>query len=112
MQAALARLETLLRQYGHAYEANLAGIVSRQYADDPAAACRLLNNDEWWGDGDAVCAIDLAIEGGFSAQARKDGRQLRQALIEIFSTMLAYGEHHEAGELTVSQFRKWLESNI
>ncbi len=112
MQGALDRLESVLRQYGHTYEANLAVIARQRFSDDPAAACRLLNSDEWWGDGVSVCAIDLAIEGGFTAQARADGQQLRQALIEIFTTMLAYGEHHQEGELIVSQLRKWLESNV
>lgn len=112
VQRALNDIERLLRAYGHTYEANLAAIVAQTYARDPQAACRQLNSDDWWSDRDAVCAIDLAVDGGFTAEARRDGQQLRRALIAVFTTMLAYGEENASGELVVSQLQKWLESNI
>ena len=112
MQHALNDIERLLRAYGHTYEANLAAIVAETYQRDPHAACQQLNSDEWWRERDAVCAIDLALDGGFTARARDDGKLLRDALITVFMTMLAYGEKNDRGQLIVAQLQKWLESNI
>ena len=112
MQQALTLVEELLRGYGHTYEANLAAIARSVFDQDPKAACHEINSSEWWSDSQSVAAIDLAIDGGFTPQSRQDARSLRQALIEIFTTMLAYDEHNEAGELIVSQLRKWMESHI
>ena len=112
MQQALNEIERLLRAYGHTYEANLAAIIAETYRRDPKTACKQLNTDEWWQERDAVCAIDLALDGGFTAEARQDGKQLREALITVFMTMLAYGEKNDRGQLIVAQLQKWLESNI
>lgn len=112
MLAALQQVETLMRDYGHTYEANLAAIAHEVFTRDPRAACRAINNDEWWENRRSVAAIDLAVDGGFTNEARLDALRLRSALIEIFTTMLAYGEHNDAGELIVSQFRKWQESHV
>ena len=112
MRDALAQLEGLLRDYGHVYEANLAAIVIETYGTDPGAACRLLNSDEWWDDSRSVAAIDLAVDGGFTAQARDDARRLRSALAAILATMQDFGEQNATGELIVAQFHKWAESHI
>lgn len=112
MRQALDQLERLMRQYGHTYEANLAAIARARFMQDPRDACRAINSDEWWHDSRSVAAIDLAVDGGFTPAARRDAQALRQALIEIFTTMRAYGEHNDAGEIMVSQFRKWAESRI
>jgi len=112
MQAALDQVERLLRAYNHVYEANLAAVVREAFAQDPSAACRMLNSDEWWDSRQSVAAIDLAVNGGFTPTARQDAQALRSALIEVFTTMLAYGEKNVAGELIVSQFQKWMESHV
>lgn len=112
MQQSLRDIERLLRAYGHTYEANLAELAAATFARDPHAACRQLNSAEWWDARDAVCAIDLAVDGGFTPEARRDGRRLRHALIEVFTTMRAYGERNDGGELIVSQLQKWLESHL
>lgn len=112
MLAALEQTEQLLRQYGHNYEANLASIARATFARDPVAACRSLNTEEWWDNRRSVAAIDLAVDGGFTPQARQDALLLRQALITVFGTMLAYGEHNDAAEIIVSQFHKWMESHV
>lgn len=112
MQNALAKLERLLRSYHHDYEANLASIALALYATDPLAACQSINTAQWWEDSQSIASIDLAVSGGFTAQARHDARALREALIDIFTTLRAYGEHNEAGEIIVSQFRKWSESHV
>lgn len=113
VEQALTDIEALLRKYGHVYQANLADIARQQWHSDPAAACRRLNDAEWWGkDDDAVAALDLGLDGGFSGDARSDGQALRRALIVVYEQMAAYGEHHPEGEIMVCQFRKWLSSHI
>lgn len=112
MHDALLTAEKFLRDAGYVYAANQAAIAAEAFLHDPQKAFRMLNTAEWWGDKESVAAIDLAIDGGFSPQARRDAATLREALIEIFSTMLAYDEHNETGEIIVSQFRKWRESHV
>jgi len=112
MLGVLDQAEQLLRRYGHVYEANLAAIAHRTFAKDPLAACRAINSEEWWDSRDSVAAIDLAVDGGFTADARRDAQSLRRALIEIFMTMRAYGEHNATGEIIVSQFEKWFDSHV
>jgi hypothetical protein len=112
MQEALRTVEDLLRKYGHTYQANLAMIAREQFAQSPAEACRALNDDEWWGGSDSVAARDLAVDGGFSSEARSDGTRLRQALIEIYTTMKAHGQGHEQAEVVTAQFNKWLRSRV
>ncbi len=112
MHDALRQLEELLRRYGHVYEANQAAIARRTFERDPAAACRMMNSGEWWNDTQSIAAIDLAIDGGFTPEARTDAQTLRNALIEVYSIMTTFGEHNDAGEIIVSQFNKWAESHI
>ena len=112
MLEALERTEGLLRHYGHVYEANLAAIARALFERDPKAACQAINTEEWWDSAASVAAIDLAVDGGFTMQARRDAQAFRQALTEIFGTMLAYGENNAAAEIIVSQFEKWRESHI
>ena len=87
-------------------------IAREQFVRAPREACRLLNDEAWWGDRDAIAAVDLALSGGFSAAARHDGQRLRAALIEVYATMKGFGEHNDQAELTTSQFRKRLTSHI
>ena len=112
MHQALTLIERLLRRHGHVYQANTAAIVRDTFASDPQAACQALNSDEWWNARDAIAAIDLAIDGGFSPRARADAQALRRALVTVFTTMRAYGERNATGELIVMQFQKWHESRI
>lgn len=112
MQEALVQIEQLLRSYGHTCEANLAAIARSAFERDPSAACPALNSEEWWSSRHSLAAIDLAIDGGFTARSRQDSKALRRSLIKIFTTMRAYGEHNDSAEILVSQFHKWLESHI
>lgn len=112
MHQALTDIEKLLRAYGHTYEANVASIAAAQFGDDPVAACRSINSAEWWEDSDAVASIDLALSGGFTAESRRDAQTLRTALIDVFTTLRDYGEHNDAGQIIVAQFRKWAESRL
>lgn len=112
MEQALTEIEALLRKYGHVYQANLAAIAREQWHSSPAAACRRLNDAEWWGKDGAIAALDLGLDGGFSSAARSDGQTLRRALIAVYQQMATFGEHHPEGEIMVSQFRKWLSSRI
>jgi hypothetical protein len=112
MENALRTVETLLRKYGHTYQANLAMIAREQFMASPQAGCRVLNDDEWWGGSDSVAAVDLAVDGGFGAQAREDAKRLWGALIEIYATMKAYGKSHPQAEIVTAQFNKWLTSHV
>jgi hypothetical protein len=112
MEATLSLIEDLLRQYGHTYQANLVMIARERFVHAPQDACRLMNDDEWWGGSDAIAAVDLALSGGFSADARRDGQRLRAALVEIYASMKGFGVDNEQAELMTSQFRKWLASHI
>lgn len=112
MRQALEQVERLLRDYGHVYEANLAAIACATFERDPGAVCRDINSEEWWNNTGSLAAIDLAVEGGFTAKARRHAQAYRAALSEIFETMLASGEQNEAGEIIISQFHKWMESHI
>lgn len=112
MHRALADIETLLRRYGCTYQANLAAIARTLYERDPHAACRTINSAEWWEGSASVAATDLAVAGGFTDQARRDAQALRGALIDVFTTLRAYGERNDAGEIVVSQFNKWQESHV
>jgi hypothetical protein len=112
MEQALGEIEALLRKYRHIYHANLAEIARQQWRRDPAAACRGLNSAGWWGKDDAVAALDLALDGGFSSEARRDGQALRRALVAVYEQMRAYGEPRAEAQIMVSQFRKWLSSSV
>ena len=112
MEEALATIERLLRQYGHVYRANLVDSARLQWANAPQAVAIRLNTAEWWSDKNAIAAVDLAIEGGFGAQARTDGQRLRRALIMVYEHMQACGQSSTEAEIVVSQFKKWLSSAI
>ncbi|MGV6859595.1 MAG: hypothetical protein ACWA5X_11545 [bacterium] len=112
MKQALHQIETLLRQYQHPYEANLAAIVREQAKTDILKACQLLDSDEWWADRDSIASIDLAIEGGFSPESRKHAQTLRHSLTTLAAHMEHHHIHNEEATLTASQFNKWEVSHI
>jgi hypothetical protein len=112
MESALSEIEDLLRRYGHIYQANLAMLAREQLARSPEDACRAVNDDAWWGGSDSIAALDLALSGGFSPEARRDGQRLRSALIEVYKTMKGYGQHNTRAELYTAQFQKWLTSHM
>ena len=112
MHNALVIAEQLLRRYGHVYEANQVAIVGKLFAREPAAACRALNHADWWDDCRSVASVDLALTGGFTSAARADAQALRAALVEVYTTMRAHGEHNANAEIIVAQFEKWRESHV
>lgn len=112
IEATLATLEKLLRQYDHIGEANLAEWVGCQWKQDPQTACRLLDSADWWDGEESIAAIDLSIDGGFTHQAREDAQVLRFSLMELVDWMKSNGVENPQAELVVSQFNKWLASSI
>ena len=112
VEAALETVESLLRKYGHVYQANLVEIVLQHCRIDFRGACRALNSDEWWAHRNAIAACDLALDGGFSAEARADVDRFRAALVEIYATMKGQDECHAEGEIVAAQFHKWLTSRV
>jgi hypothetical protein len=71
-----------------------------------------LTSEEWWGDTDSVAAVDLAIEGGFSPQARRDAASLREALVDLAQGMADRGVRDPTAGIVAAQLRKWLASGI
>jgi len=112
MKERLERIERLLRKYGQVYHANLAMLAVKEEAREPGSGLSQLSSDEWWGDAESVAAIDLAIAGGFSPEARRDAAALRTDLVELYQLMADHGLHNEKGEIMAAQFRKWLASQI
>jgi hypothetical protein len=87
-------------------------IARDQFARSALDGCRTLNDDAWWGGRDSIAAIDLAVEGGYSDEARRDAKRLRVALIEIYTVMKDVGEINERAEIATSQSIKWVVSGI
>ena len=112
MEQALTTIENLLRRYGHVYHANLAEVARQRFANEPAAACKAINNPDWWDGSEAIAAIDLAVDGGFTSEARQDAATLRAALTTVLTTMKAWGEINPTGEIAVCQFQKWQASQV
>jgi hypothetical protein len=112
MKAHLTEIEVLLRQYEHVYHANLASTAKDAEEREIGAGLRQLNSDEWWGDSDSVAAVDLAISGGFTPEARRDAARFRKRLTELYQFMVDHDLHHEKGEIVVAQFKKWLASHV
>jgi len=108
----LGRVEQLLRKYDQVYQANLAMLAASAAEKGPAAGLAQLDSDEWWGNADSVAAIDLAIAGGFSPEARRDAATLRRDLADLYQLMVDHGVHNEKGEIMAAQFRKWLASHM
>lgn len=112
MDAALTTLENLMRRYDHVYFANLVMIAARTLNHDPQKACDLVLSDEWWLGKDALSAVDLSLDGGFTLQAREDAKTFRQALIDIYQFTQQQDRSHREAELITAQFHKWLESLV
>jgi hypothetical protein len=114
VQKALTRIESVLRRHGFVYQANLAEIAAATLARDPAAACALLQADEWWGDRDSIAAIDLGVVGGFTPEARCDGQALREALVEVFRELrrVCGDLSDDHMDLVARHFHKWSVSGV
>ena len=112
MKQHLIEIEALLRKYEHVYHANLAMTLRDAEEREPGAGLRQLDSDEWWGDSDSVAAIDLAITGGFTPEARRDAAPFRRLLTELYQVMVDHDLHNEKGEIMAAQFRKWLVSQV
>ena len=83
MKQHLTEIEELLRKYEHVYQANLAMTARDAEEREVGTGLRQLDSDEWWGDSDSVAAIDLAITGDFTPEARRDAATFRKLLTEL-----------------------------
>jgi hypothetical protein len=112
MKQHLTEIEALLRKYEHVYQANLAMTARDAEEREAGAGLRQLDSDEWWGDSDSVAAVDLAITGGFTPEARRDAATFRKLLTELYQVMVDHDLHNEKGEIMAAQFKKWLVSQV
>ena len=112
MRATLAEIEDLLHRYGQDYQASVVAATRHAWADDRPLALQRLTSPEWWETPDSVAAVDLAIAGGFSPQARADHDRFLRALIDVYEQMTRAGAINPRAELVVAEFRKWLASGM
>ena len=112
MRETLLDIERLLRRHGLVYQANLAEIAAATWARSPREACPLLLSDEWWGDHGSIAAVDLAVAGGFTPEARQDGKALRAALVEVFRELRDRAGTDEHVDLVARHFHKWSVSGM
>lgn len=112
MEETLRRIEHLLREHGLVYQANLAGIAATTWARDKTRACALLLSDEWWGDHDSIAAVDLAVAGGFTPEARRDGQALRALLVEVFRQLRRSAITDDHMAVVARHFYKWSVSGV
>lgn len=112
MKELFDELETLLRKYQHVYQANLAMTAGEAEQRAPGSGIQQMDSEEWWGNSKSVAAIDLAIDGGFTPESRRDAAALRKALVELYQLMADQGLSNDQGEIMAAQFKKWLASQV
>jgi hypothetical protein len=112
MNDELWKVEQLLRRYGHGEGADRAMRARELYARERARAFAAVRGDDWWGDKDSIATLDLGLDGGFSPEARLDGRRLRAALVAIEEEIASQGQSSPQARLVAAQFRKWLASQV
>lgn len=112
MRETPCEIERLLRHHGFVYQANLAGIAAATYTRSPREAYPVLLSDEWWGDRGSIAAVDLAVAGGFTPEARRDGQALRAALVAVFGELREVVDTDEHTALIARHFHKWSVSGM
>ena len=108
----LTDLETLLRDYDFIREANTVNGVIQLFSNNHDMACRQIMQESWWVGDDAVAEADLAIAGGFTAQAREDQDRFQELIIALYRQLSGQGYQSEFAKLVTSQYHKWLASRM
>lgn len=108
----LEALETLLRKYDQPYLANSAK-VALSFADSKddrlwATLCSV----DWWGDSNSIAAVEPAVLGGFTQEARDDSRRIRELMLDLFDEMQKHCIPPQEAKLMAAQFQKWLASEV
>ena len=109
---ALQELEVLLRKYEQAYLANTVTVAMGYAVSGDERLWPGLCSDEWWGDSDSIAAVEPAVLGGFTRNARADSRRLRELMLAVYAGMQAHCIPPPEARLMANQFNKWLVSQI
>lgn len=112
MIGSLQGLESLLRKYEQPCLASAVSLaLNHANARDERLWTDLCSGD-WWGDSDSIAAIEPAVPGGFSRDARADSRRLRERMLIIYAGMQTHCVPPPEARLMANQFNKWLTSLI
>ena len=109
---ALQELEALLRRYGQPCLANRVHLAIGYAAAQDERLWASLCSDDWWGDSDSIAAIEPAVLGGFTRDARADSRRLRELMLAIYAEMQTHCIPPPEARLMANQFNKWLASQV
>lgn len=112
MTDALRELESLLRKYQQPYLANAVTVALGHATVSDDRLWATLCSSDWWGDSDSIAAVEPAVLGGFTHEARHDSRRLRELMLAVYDEM----QHHcippPEAKLMAAQFNKWLTSQM
>ena len=111
MEETLHELEALLRRHGCVLQANVVE-MTRGALSSQARLRAILASDDWWGSEDSVAEVAPAIRGGFTPEARRDARRLRELLLAVHDFMRREGIEQPVADLLCAEFRKWLTSSL
>ena len=92
MIGSLQELESLLRKYEQPCLANAVPLALSHASARDERLRRDLCSGDWRGDSDSIAAIEPAIPGGFSRDARADSRRLRERMLIIYAGSPADGQ--------------------
>ena len=112
MRDILKQLETLLRAYDFAIEANTVAGAKDLFDINPDKACQLMVSPTWWAGKDAVAEANVSIAGGFMPQARKDQQRLQQMFIDLYQQLVDKGYSSEHAKIVTAQYNKWQVSGM
>jgi hypothetical protein len=109
---ALQELEALLRKYEQPYLANTVTVATGYALAGDERLWQGLCSDEWWGDSDSIAAVEPAVLGGFTRDARADSRRLRELMLAVYAGMQTHCIPPPEARLMANQFNKWLVSQV
>ena len=112
MVEALQELEALLRRYGQPYLANTVSVATGYALAGDERLWPSLCSVEWWGDSGSIAAIEPAVLGGFTRDARADSRRLRELMLTVYAGMQTHCILPPEARLMANQFNKWLVSQV
>ncbi|MEJ2308804.1 MAG: hypothetical protein P8Z31_07550 [Gammaproteobacteria bacterium] len=112
MLDALHELESLLRKVEQPYHANAVRVaLGYALADDERLWASLCSSD-WWGDSNSIAAVEPAVLGGFTPEARHDSRRIRELMLSVYNEMQNHCIPPPEAKLMAAQFNKWLASQM
>jgi hypothetical protein len=108
----LKELESLLRKYEQPYLANTVTVALGLALVNDVRLWANLCTPDWWGDSESIAAVEPAVLGGFTQEARDDSRKVRELMIQIYNKMEKHCIPPPEAKIMVAQFNKWLASQM